>query len=478
MIDQVIGGGALIVVAFGVLYCFGAILAGLSEFRRNDRRIGEQADDSYESAGHAQEAGAGAPDGSSDPSYQIYVLVPALDEEAVIAATVREVLAQSPDIRVVVIDDGSTDATAKSALAVGGNRTLVVRRQMPEARKGKGAALNAGFEEVVRDVRWQGLDPARVLVCVMDADGRLSVGAVSKVARLFDDEEVGGAQLAVRIRNRDSLLTTMQDFEFWGVSAVAQIGRIRTGTVSLGGNGQFARLSALLELNRPPWSSSLTEDLDLTISLLLGGWRLTSTVEASVEQQAVPSLGRLLRQRTRWFQGHMACARRLPEIWGSRRMSHAAVLELSLYLSIPWLLMLPWSVLFHFGLLEMVRNLISGGGIFGGGGVASVARGFAWYALSFSPSVAFAMIYLRRNREMGFLRAIGLAHLLIAVTYIGYAAVWGALRRLLRGENEWEKTRRVVEKPSRQPLGDGEGEKIRRVIEEPVPVPVGETAGG
>jgi hypothetical protein len=100
-------------------------------------------------------------------------------------------------------------------------------------------------------------------------------------------------------------------------------------------------------------------------------------------------------------------------------------------------------VLFHFGLLEIVRNLITGGGVFGGAGWERAIRAFAWYIISFAPSVAFGLIYLRRNREIGLLRAVGLSHLLIAVTYIGYAAVWGALRRMLRGEIDWEKTQRV-----------------------------------
>ncbi|HEV2086938.1 MAG TPA: glycosyltransferase [Cryptosporangiaceae bacterium] len=438
MIDQVIGGVALVVVGFGLLYCFGAIAAGLMEFRHRGHRIGNQADHRYDPADAADTT-------ATDVAYHVYAVVPALDEAPVIGATVSALLAQSPHLRIVVVDDGSTDDTAAISEAAGGERTVLVRRVPPDARQGKGAALNAGFDHVVADARRRGLDADRVLVCVMDADGRLSTGAVDRVVTLFEDDRVGGAQLAVRIRNRRSLLTTMQDFEFWGVSAVAQIGRIRTGTVSLGGNGQFARLSALLGLGRPPWSASLTEDLDLTISLLLEGWRLTSTVEASVEQQAVPTLARLLRQRTRWFHGHMACARRLPEIWGSRRMSHAAVLEMSLYLAVPWLLMLPWSVFFHLGLLEIVRNLLAGGGVFGGDGWASLARAFAWYVISFSPSVAFGLIYLRRNRDLGALRAIGLAHLLVVVTYIGYAAVWGAVRRMLRGESGWEKTRRVAD---------------------------------
>ncbi len=88
----------------------------------------------------------------------------------------------------------------------------------------------------------------------MDADGRLSAGALDAVLPLFADECVGGVQLPVRIRRvRGSILTLLQDLEFWGVCAIAQLGRIGSGTVSLGGNGQFTRLTALLELGQQPW---------------------------------------------------------------------------------------------------------------------------------------------------------------------------------------------------------------------------------
>ncbi len=432
------GGISLVIVGIGLLYCFGTIAAGLLEFRRLGQRISQQSRVQY------GPAGSPVADPPQESAYHVYALVAALDEELVIGATVAGLLAQSAEVRVVVVDDGSSDATAEIAQEAGGARVEIVRRTLPEARLGKGRALNAGYERVLADVRQRGLDPDQVLVCVMDADGRLSAGAVACVSALFDDAEVGGVQLAVRIRNRDSLLTMVQDFEFWGVSAIAQIGRVRTGTVSLGGNGQFSRLSALIGLGRPPWSSSLTEDLDLTISLLLDGWRLTSSVEASVEQQAVDNVRQLLRQRTRWFQGHMVCGRRLPEIWRSRRMSHGAVLELSLYLCVPWLLVLPWSVLFHVGLLGMAHNLLAAGSVHGLG-LSNLVSAFAWYVISFSPSVAFGFIYLRRNRAIGVLRALLLSHLLIGVSYVGFVAVWSALRRILRGETGWQKTQRSAE---------------------------------
>jgi len=433
VIDQVVGAVALIVIGLGLIYCVGTVLFGLHGFRREQTPVGVPSRHSY----GEDQGGETEPEG-----YHVYFLIAALNEQEVIGRTVASLLTRSASAHVIVVDDGSDDQTGPIARSCG-DRVITLRRELPEARQGKGAALNFGFATLVSHVRQRRLDRARVVVCVMDADGRLSADALRHVVPLFDDPRVGGAQLGVRIRNRGSFLTTIQDFEFWGISAVAQIGRIHTGSVSLGGNGQFTRLSALLQVGSQPWSDSLTEDLDLTISLLTAGWRLTSTVHASVEQQAVDNLPRLIRQRTRWFQGHMLCGRRLPGIWTSPRMTHAAVLELSLYLAMPWLLIL-WSVLFHVGLLETARAALSASA--GDVGVLEgVARVVTCALLTFGPGITLVLLYVRRCGDVGLQRAIVLGHAVIFVQYLTYAAAWGALRRIVRGERTWVKTQREVE---------------------------------
>lgn len=244
----------------------------------------------------------------------VYYLIPCLDEAAVIADTVSALLAD-PRARVVVIDDASQDGTGALAAAVSPGRVSVVRRELPGAQQGKGPALNAGYWFAVQDAARRGIDPARIVIGVMDADGRLSPGALDAVLPLFGDPRVGGVQLPVRIRNRGSLLTAMQDIEFWGVCALAQLGRNFCGTASLGGNGQFTRLQALRGLGHRPWGTDLTEDLELTLALASEGWRLVSTPDAWVSQQGVTTLAALLRQRARWYQGHMQAARWLPRLW-------------------------------------------------------------------------------------------------------------------------------------------------------------------
>lgn len=449
MIQSAIGLTALAIIAVGLCYFTLAMGAGVLELRRRERTTGIPAHS------YGGETG-GSGDGGDRAGYTVFYLLPCLNEEAVIGESVH-LLLRDPGAVVVVIDDASADRTAQLAVRAGGDRALVVRRYLPDARKGKGAALNAGFEELKAQVRERGLDPARVIVCVMDADGRLSNGALDHVLPLFDNPKVGGAQVAVRIRNRETnLLTRIQDFEFWGLSAVSQFGRSRFGTVSLGGNGQFTRLSALLELDADPWTDSLTEDLDLALTLLIAGWQLTTTVQASVDQQGLEALRPLLRQRTRWFQGHMTCGRRIPEIWRSRKMANSAVLEVILYLLVPWVMVLPWSLLFHVGAYHTVTYL--GGpearSIFSSSLVAKVAIMVAWYVLSFLPSIVAGYLYYRQDRSLGRARSIFLGHMLVVTNYLAYVACWRGFFRMQRGETGWQKTSRVRESASPERVPD------------------------
>ncbi|MEU0663743.1 glycosyltransferase family 2 protein [Streptomyces lavendulocolor] len=387
-----------------------------------------------------------------EDDWDVFVLVPCLNEARVIGATVRALMSAGAG-RVLVIDDASDDDTSTIAVQAGGGQVQVLRRELPNARKGKGPALNHGLEAVRAEVAQRGLDPDRVIICVMDADGRLSDGALKHVLPLFDDSRVGGAQVAVQIRRNGRLITRMQDFEFWGLSAISQFGRRSSATVSLGGNGQFTRLSALLSHSTQPWGRCMTEDLELALDLLQAGWRLDTTPKAWVTQQAVDRYRPLIRQRARWFQGHMSCVRHLPGIWRSRQLGGLAVLELSLYLGVPWALVLPWSVMFHVGLAQsLLTYKTEGSGLLGSTLTVQIVSGAVLYLVSFAPILTSGYLYYKRCRgtqaHIGFLRAIGLAHLLILWNYVAYIACWRALFRICRKREVWDKTARSVELPS------------------------------
>lgn len=88
----------------------------------------------------------------------ILVIMPALNEAGRIGAVVREVVALLPGADVVVVNDGSTDETAREARAAG----AIV---LPHAvRMGYGASLETGYLHA----KQQGYD----VVLQMDSDGQ------------------------------------------------------------------------------------------------------------------------------------------------------------------------------------------------------------------------------------------------------------------------------------------------------------------
>ncbi|MFK4299740.1 1,2-diacylglycerol 3-beta-glucosyltransferase [Arthrobacter sp. GAS37] len=430
---------ATFVMALSAAYFFLNVGMGISQLRRDKTSLGYQSHFIY---GKPFEP---IPGKAMLTGYVTYFMVACLNEKAVIASTVAGLLHPGGKARIVVIDDGSEDRTGALAREAGQGQVILVRRNLPDARKGKGAALNAGFARLLADVADQQLDPDKVIVCVMDADGQLSEGAMTEVLPVFEDPEVGGVQLAVRIRNRaTNFLLRFQDYQFWSQSALTQFGRMRTNSVSLGGNGQFARLSALLEVGDSPWSASLTEDLDLTVSMATRGWKTSSTPLAAVDQQGVETFRALLKQRTRWYQGHMLTAKRLPDILRSTKMSHAASIEMTLYVLVPWIFDLPWSVLYHLVLIELA--FMFGSVNITQWGIGSVAvYAVVWYLLGFWPALLTAAVAYRRDHTLGLFGALKMGHAFVITNYLSYACVWRALYRIVRGQHGWTKTARTAE---------------------------------
>jgi glycosyltransferase involved in cell wall biosynthesis len=94
----------------------------------------------------------------ADAASPLLIVMPAHNEAACVADTVREVFAAVPDARVLVVDDGSTDDTTPRARAAGA-QVLVLPFNL-----GVGGAMRAGFKYAQRG-------GFRVVVQV-DADGQ------------------------------------------------------------------------------------------------------------------------------------------------------------------------------------------------------------------------------------------------------------------------------------------------------------------
>ena len=383
--------------------------------------------------------------GALDPGMRIVVLMPCLNEAEVIAASVQRLLdIHDPGLHVMVIDDGSDDGTGDVVQALGDPRAEVLRRVLPNARRGKGEALNNALA-VVRE-RFAGCDPSSVIIGVVDADGRLDPHAIAEARRAFAPAEVGAVQMGVRINNRfNSLLARMQDMEFVVFTAVFQEGRRRLGSVGMGGNAQFARLSALNSLGRRPWTRSLTEDFDLGVRLNGAGWTNEYWGRAAVHQQGVTSGRRLLRQRTRWFQGNLQSAHLLGRVARRQRgLSRADSL---------WQILTP-SVLLAGSFL--VASFLSTLVLAVTAAVRGAPQSWLWvlsaYLLAFGPGLVFGWLYWRveRSEGLGLLRALAYSHLFVLYGLMPCLIGWRALARQATGRTGWAKTAREVDPEEEQ----------------------------
>ncbi|MGY1776142.1 glycosyltransferase [Geodermatophilus sp. SYSU D00804] len=368
-------------------------------------------------------------------------LVPCLDEEEVLAGTLQR-LTSLPlqDFLVLVIDDGSTDATAEIARSYPDRRVHVLRRTPPNARQGKGAALNAAVDHLLT-TDLVNRAPDQVVVGLLDADGRLDQHALEAVVPYFADPRVGGVQVAVRIDNRRAgVLTRLQDMEFVTYTSIFQVAHNRLGIAGLGGNGQFTRLSALTSLGRAPWSDVLTEDLDLGVRLQLAGWWTMHCPIVAVHQQGLTSLRRLVRQRSRWFQGNLQAWRLVPQVL--RHSSGRVAAEILHTILMPVLILV--SSLMVLSLVASVVGLAA----------SPLARAqllqwpvlLSWYVLTFLPGVLFAHVYRRRGDRIRRWRVVLYGHVFVLFGLLWMAAGWWAVLRVLQGRRSWFKTERLPDR--------------------------------
>ncbi|MFF2780927.1 glycosyltransferase family 2 protein [Streptomyces sp. NPDC058052] len=319
-----------------------------------------------------------------------------------------------------------------------------------------GAEQTAYLEAILRNARRM----TSIAENLPRAAGEDPALALVSGAEAFGDPDMGGVQIGVRMRNVDDerplpgrgraahayarLLIRMQDAEFAVSNTAMQLLRRRTGSVGLGGNGQFTRLTALDRIaaaERRPWQrDALLEDYELGLHMRLAGYRVTHVHATWVSQEALPYTHRFLTQRTRWAQGNISCVRYTGRIVSSRHYRARGVLE-SLYTFFQPIAHLATLLLTAVMLVALVV----------GGSAAEVVLA-AWplalvLALtSIVPFVLWGPVYRRefapdRSRISGVLWGLALwlyAYHLFVVSARGFV-------RLLRGRTGWAKTRRNAE---------------------------------
>ncbi len=159
-------------------------------------------------------------DYEQEKEYYHYFLIPCLNEELVIADTIKfwnRHLNKSHNIRILLINDGSTDQTQQiiEAAIAGNPQFSLLNRVAPNAQTGKGDALNYAYSKVVSEVTQLNLDMEQVLITIFDADAIVYDGYLEEVEANFAVKDIALVQARVSILNKDKWLGLMQDIDFF-----------------------------------------------------------------------------------------------------------------------------------------------------------------------------------------------------------------------------------------------------------------------
>jgi cellulose synthase/poly-beta-1,6-N-acetylglucosamine synthase-like glycosyltransferase/peptidoglycan/xylan/chitin deacetylase (PgdA/CDA1 family)/spore germination protein YaaH len=230
------------------------------------------------------------------PDYEprVAVLIPAYNEEKVIARTIRSVLMSNyKNIRIIVIDDGSKDATFQIASDTYAKEIAAGRvTVLTKPNGGKAEALNFALQFTDEEI-YVGID----------ADGVIAHDAIARLVCHFANPHIGAVAGNAKVGNRVNLWTrwqaleyiTSQNFErraldlFDVVMVVpGAIGAWRTSAVKAGGG--YA-------------PDTVAEDADLTMSLLEQGFAVIYEDQALAFTEAPVNANGLARQRFRWSFG-------------------------------------------------------------------------------------------------------------------------------------------------------------------------------
>ena len=258
------------------------------------------------------------------------IMIPAHNEEKVIGATVQSMLElnyPADKLTILVINDGSADATASIVQDYASRDRRVQLFTVPpgEGGKGKSRALNLGLRLVQTDV-----------VAVYDADNTPDPQALRYlVAQLVNHKELGGVIGKFRTVNKNAtLLTRFINIETLSFQSILQAGRWQMHNIAtLPGTNLVLWTHLIRSLNG--WDEeALTEDSELSIRIYEKGYKIKFIPYAITYEQEPQEWKVWVKQRMRWVRGNnYVIAKFFKELpkFKSKRLAFDILYTLSLY---------------------------------------------------------------------------------------------------------------------------------------------------
>lgn len=237
----------------------------------------------------------GRPVEQADINPEVTLLIPAYNEEVVLAAKIENSLALDypPEkIQVAIVADGSTDGTVSIASCF-----QSVKVYYEPERRGKAAAVNRIVPMLDSDI-----------IIITDANVTLSRGTLRALVRNFADPTVGAVAGEKRVRGGGEGL-------YWRYESYLKRCECAVSSV-MGAAGEL--LAFRHEAFQPPEEDSIIEDFVMSMRLVGEGWRVVYESEALASEEPSNSPNEDWIRRTRIAAGGFQSIGRLTHLLNPR----------------------------------------------------------------------------------------------------------------------------------------------------------------
>jgi cellulose synthase/poly-beta-1,6-N-acetylglucosamine synthase-like glycosyltransferase/peptidoglycan/xylan/chitin deacetylase (PgdA/CDA1 family)/spore germination protein YaaH len=230
------------------------------------------------------------------PDYQpsVAILIPAYNEEKVIVRTIRSVMMSTyKNLRVIVIDDGSSDRTAEVAREaypgeIASGRLLVLTKP----NSGKAQSLNFALDFFDDEI-----------FIGIDADTVIAHDAVANLVPHFANPRIGAVAGNAKVGNRVNLWTRWQALEYITSQNFERRALDLFDVVMVVPGAIGAWRTSLVKAAGGYAADTVAEDADLTMNLLEQGYSVIYEDQSLAFTEAPINADGLKSQRFRWSFG-------------------------------------------------------------------------------------------------------------------------------------------------------------------------------
>ena len=250
----------------------------------------------------------------------VSILVPAFNEEKTIGKTLQslqELDYPQDHLEVIVINDGSTDSTAKIVTSFIKDKPHF--KLISHANRGKAASLNQALE----------IARGEFFAC-LDADSFVHPLTLKKMLGLYQQEEdpqIAIITPAMKVSNPQTVLQRIQWLEY---IVMILFGRITSnlhsiyvapGPFSLYNTEIIRKIGGFDEKN-------ITEDQEIAYRLQLHQFKIKQCFDGYVYTTAPAKLKPFYRQRRRWYLGSVACLHQYRTMIANKKYGDFGIMQM------------------------------------------------------------------------------------------------------------------------------------------------------